>query len=147
MAFRQEKIDIRDELLDQASESTEGYPYFMQLIGYYLMRLIGPDKCIHKNTLDEAVRMSRIDLEENVFQPMISPLSKWDIRFLQAMAQDDDISYTSEIGKRIKRNNSFLQPYRARLISAGIIESPRKGELVFTIPYLADYLRTLSEDY
>lgn len=34
-----------------------------------------------------------------------------------------------------------MQPYRARLIDAGLIESPRKGELVFAVPYLADYVR------
>lgn len=143
MAFRQEKIEIEDELLDQAAESTEGYPYFMQLIGYYLLRLVGPDRCIDTDIVDEAVGLSRKDLEENVFEPILSPLSKWDILFLQAMAQDEGVSYTTEIGKRIKKNNSFLQPYRARLISAGIIESPRKGVLTITIPYLADYLRRL----
>ena len=35
----------------------------------------------------------------------------------------------------------LFQPYRKRLIEAGVIEAPRRGELVFAVPYLADYLR------
>jgi hypothetical protein len=33
-----------------------------------------------------------------------------------------------------------LQPYRKRLLEAGVIEAPRRGELVFAVPYLAEYL-------
>ena len=33
-----------------------------------------------------------------------------------------------------------IQPYRKRLIDAGIIEAPRRGELIFAVPYLADFL-------
>ena len=33
-----------------------------------------------------------------------------------------------------------IQPYRKRLLEAGIIEAPRRGELVFAVPYLSEYL-------
>ena len=145
MAFEKEKISISDALLDLAAASTDGYPYFMQLLGYYLMRYPSPDRQIDRHALDEAVRLSRLDLEENVFSPILLPLSRWDLLFLKAMAQDKKNSYMSEIGKRMKKKNSFLQPYRARLISAGIIESPKKGVVSFTIPYLANYLRNMED--
>ena len=39
------------------------------------------------------------------------------------------------------KSGAAIQSYRKRLIEAGIIESPRRGELVFAVPYLADYLK------
>jgi hypothetical protein len=38
------------------------------------------------------------------------------------------------------KNGPAIQPYRKRLIEAGVIEAPRRGELVFAVPYLAEYL-------
>ena len=146
MAFRQESIEISGDLLDKAADATEGYPYFMQLIGYYLLKYVGTKKLIDEKDVDEAVRTAKKDLEENVFAPMLAPLSDWDRAFLQAMAEDEGVSLVSDIGRRLEKDNSFLQPYRARLISAGIIESPKKGALTFTIPYLAEYLRTLADN-
>lgn len=32
---------------------------------------------------------------------------------------------------------------RKRLIEAGVIESPRRGELVFAVPYLSEYLQNM----
>ena len=145
-AFRQEKINIADDLLDRAATETDGYPYLMQLIGYYLLRYAGEDRRIDGRSISEAVRNAKKDLNENVFAPILSPLSEWDLRFLHAMSEDDGPSSVSEIGKRIGKENSFLQPYRARLISSGIIESPKKGELVFAVPYLAQYLRTADRE-
>lgn len=32
---------------------------------------------------------------------------------------------------------------RKRLIEAGVIEAPRRGELVFAVPYLSEYLQNM----
>jgi hypothetical protein len=40
--------------------------------------------------------------------------------------------------KWVTNNGSF----RKRLIDAGVIESPRRGELVFAVPYLLEYLKS-----
>ena len=142
MAFEKEGIRISEELLDEAVSATGGYPYLMQLIGYYLVRYARNEKTIGTEELQEARKAAMQDLGENVFQPILLPLSNWDRAFLRAMAVDDGQSSMTEIGARLGKKNSFLQPYRARLISAGIIEAPRKGYVEFSMPYLADYLRS-----
>jgi len=48
---------------------------------------------------------------------------------------------TNELHTVLGDNGPALQPYRKRLIDAGIIESPRRGELVFSVPYLSDFIR------
>lgn len=38
-------------------------------------------------------------------------------------------------------SSDYAQKYRRRLIDAGVIEAPRRGEVSFAVPYLGDYLR------
>jgi len=48
---------------------------------------------------------------------------------------------TTVLQTALGKKGPALQPYRKRLIDAGVIESPKRGELVFAVPYLADFLR------
>lgn len=141
-AFSKLGISCTEELCRKAAEETRGFPYLMQLIGYYLERNVRESKEITGEILSISGEQARLDMEENVFAPVLKPLSDNDLSFLMAMSKDDGISRISEVGKRLGKKNSFLQPYRARLMDAGIIESPRTGELVFAVPYLADYLQS-----
>ena len=140
-AFRESEMQIADPLIDTAAKAAEGYPYMMQLIGYYLLRYAEPGKPVTENLLLQAIQAASSDLEENVFAPVLAPLSDQDLMFLKAAAKAGDTAKISEISRSLGWNNSKIQPYRARMIGAGILESPRKGELVFAVPYLAEYLR------
>ncbi len=80
-------------------------------------------------------------MDDNVFVPILAPLSDNDRIFLTAMAQCAGPVTTSELQKKLGEKGPAIQPYRKRLIEAGVIEAPRRGELVFAVPFLADYLR------
>jgi hypothetical protein len=41
--------------------------------------------------------------------------------------------------ERKQRKPPAIQPYRKPLIEAGVIEAPRRGELVFAVFYLVEY--------
>lgn len=56
------------------------------------------------------------------------------------MAQDEGVSKVSDIITRMGATDSSFQPYRARMIDAGVVEAPRRGELVFAVPFLGEYL-------
>ena len=47
---------------------------------------------------------------------------------------------TSKLQAAVGREWPALQTYRKRLIEGGVIESPRRGELVFAVPYLDEYI-------
>ena len=72
---------------------------------------------------------------------MLNPLSDLDLAVLHAMAQDDSITKVADLENRLNLSHGTIQTYRRRLLDAGIISSPRRGELSFTIPGLSDYLR------
>ncbi len=145
-AFEQLGIIADDSLVTKAAEAAQGFPYLMQLIGYYTTQYTKAGQHLDDAHLQLAINAARQDMDQNVFRPILMPLSAKDLEFLKAMAMDDGVSSSSDIAKRMNKSNSYIQPYRARLIDAGIIESPRKGELEFAVPYLADYLRKNGAD-
>ena len=112
----------------------------LQLIGYYLVSLTDEGGSITSEALSEALALARADLNENVFLPMVRPLSRADLAFLEAMAQDNGASKVSDIQRRLGVSQGSVQSYRKRLMDAGVVYSPRRGELGFVVPMLADYL-------
>ena len=90
--------------------------------------------------MDKAEKAAMSDMDDNVFKPILNPLSDNDRIFLRALAQCGGTVTTAELQAALGKNGPAIQPYRKRLIEAGIIEAPRRGELVFAVPYLAEYL-------
>jgi hypothetical protein len=79
-------------------------------------------------------------MEDNVFKPILAPLSDNDKLFLKALARCGGTVTTAKLQAALGKKGPALQPYRKRLIETGVIESPRRGELVFAVPYLSQYL-------
>ena len=134
-------ISITPEMLDAAANSTHGYPYLLQLIGYYLLEFAGKSEAISGERLEMALQNAKRDLVDNVFEPIIKPLSDVDRKFLHAMAKDYKTSRTADLKERLRFSNSMVQVYRKRLIDAGAIAAERRGELAFTLPFFGEYLR------
>ncbi len=139
-AFTTMGIKCPDSILDNASESTHGLPYFMQLLGYYLTIYSENSRKIDETVFYKAKMAAVRDMDDNVFKPVIYPLSDNDRLFLKAMAGCQDPVTIDELKDKLGDKSASIQTYRKRLIEAGVIESPRRGELVFAIPYIREYL-------
>ena len=139
-SFRTLGIKISDEMLDRASLSTRGFPYLMQLIGFYVIQYTANGGEVTEAIMDKVEQAAMNDLEDNVFKPILNPLSDTDILFLRAMARVGGTVTTAKLQTALGRKGFAIQTYRKRLIDAGVIEAPRRGELVFAVPYLSDYL-------
>ena len=66
---------ISDSHLDRAALSTYGFPYLMQLIGYYIIQYTQEGGTVTDNIMDKAEKAAMKDLEDNVFKPILAPLS------------------------------------------------------------------------
>lgn len=141
-AFRSVGLILSDALLDRASYATRGFPYLMQLIGYYLIEYTPDNDKVTEAVLRKAERAAMNDLDDNVFKPILNPLSENDRIFLFAMARCEGNVSTSKLQAKLGNKGPAIQPYRKRLLEAGVIEAPRRGELVFAVPFLRDYLLT-----
>ena len=139
-AFKTVGIGASDAMLDRAALATRGFPYLMQLIGYYLIQYTLEGETITDEIMGKAEQAALSDMDENVFKPILNPLSDNDIFFLRAMARVGGTVTTEKLQAALGRKGPSIQTYRKRLIESGVIEAPRRGELVFAVPYLADYL-------
>jgi len=141
-AFRLVGITISDKLLDRAALSTRGFPYLMQLIGYYVIQYTPKGGTVTDDVMNKSEKAATKDMEDNVFKPILTPLSDNDRVFLRALARCGETATTTKLQAKLGKKGPAIQPYRKRLIEAGVIEAPRRGELVFAVPYLADFLLT-----
>lgn len=140
-AFRTLDIKISDEMLERAAKATRGFPYLMQLIGYYIIQYTPEGESVTEAMMNKVEATAMNDMDDNVFKPILTPLSDNDKVFLLALARCNGTATTNELQAKLGKKGPAIQPYRKRLIEAGVIESPRRGELVFAVPYLAEYLQ------
>ncbi|MCL1879929.1 MAG: hypothetical protein FWF71_04835 [Actinomycetia bacterium] len=124
--------------LSRAARASRGYPYMLQLVGYHLLRTLGDARRISPESVDIAVRNSLDAMVGDVFYPVMRPLTDVERRFLKATAADGRVAAVRE---RLGVSSAYVQNYRKRLIEAGIISSPRRGELDIDVPYFKEYLR------
>jgi AAA+ ATPase superfamily predicted ATPase len=125
---------IRDMAL-----ATKGYPYLIQLIGYYMWESMKREKDVKKAYKHTMVN-SKSSLYSNVHQLIYSELSNEDKRFIKAMAEDEEVSKVSELIMRLEKSSSYISRYRSRLIVSGVIKSVGYGELAFAIPYMKEFI-------
>jgi hypothetical protein len=132
---------VAADALEAMTEATQGYPFLIQLVGSECWRA---DRTAAEITLADAetgIASARRRLGSGVYAPALNAASDRDKSYLLAMAKDDGPSKTSEIAKRLEVDAKYADVYRRRLIDAELIESPRRGYVDFTLPYLRDYLR------
>lgn len=140
-ALRSMDISFQAKTLENIAQATDGYPYLFQLIGFNMLKFIDGGNSLDDAAAELAITNSKQALVDDVFLPCLNPLSAEDRRFLKAMAADDLESSVSDIKERLQVSKSHIQTYRKRLIEAGVIHSPSRGVLAFSIPYLAKHLR------
>lgn len=143
-AFKSIGLVASDEILDSAALATRGFPYLMQLIVYYVIQYTSDGGKVTTAVMEKAKKAAMGDMEDNVFKPILTPLSDNDKVFLKALARCGGSTNTAKLQTALGKKGPAIQPYRKRLIDAGVIEAPRRGELVFAVPYLSEYL--LSDD-
>jgi len=132
---------IVSDALDVMVAATEGYPFFIQLVGDQVWRKAGTASEITLATALEGIVAARRRLGQLVHAPALAEASDVDKSFLIAMAQDDGPSLLGDIAERLKVNSNYAGQYRLRLIALELIAPAGYGRVRFALPYLRDYLR------
>lgn len=141
--FAAADFSLPDKLAAMAATATVGYPFLVQLIGYFLWR--EAEKSTGTLTPAAVDRAIVAGLKRNirlVVEPAMAHTSRRDKDYLNAMAADDGVSSTAEIAVRMGATLTLAANYRARLSAAALIESAGHGRVNFSIPGLREYLRS-----
>ncbi|MDN3483668.1 ATP-binding protein [Arthrobacter sp. APC 3897] len=143
--FSRAAIKVSPGLVHRAAEATGGYPFLIQLVGYFLWREAeGNQRSLTSDTVDRAIAAANRRNVRTVIEAALAAASPKDLDFLAAMAEDDGPSLAGDIGRRIGAKTNLVANYRSRLLAAGLIESAGHGKVTFAIPGLRQHLRSQS---
>ena len=129
---------LTDEIVSKAAIATYGYPYLIQLVGYYLWEDMQGGTGI--DILDDVMVKAKTELFRNVHRMIFAGLSNRDREFVLAMSEDERASSVSVIGERMQKKKNFISLYRERLLSSGVVKSGGRGLLCFNYPYAREFL-------
>lgn len=149
LAFKKPIVDagktIDDDALEQIAMASMGFPYMIQLVGYYVWELSGGDGVIaleHAQLgIDKAMEHMKIGVYEGSYQE----LSDGDKRFLIAMLPDEEESILADIAQRMAVKSNYASRYKARLLEQGIIGEYGRNRFRFEIPGFREYFEEESE--
>jgi hypothetical protein len=135
-------VEFQEKAARQVVREAAGYPYFLQEYGLELWNHAerSPVTTSDLETVREIVNDS---LERSFFGPRFQLATDAEQRYLAAMAARGEPPYrSSEVatgyGAKDQRGVSM---HRDSLIGKGLIWSPRRGQLDFTVPLFAEFLR------
>lgn len=137
-------LRIDDDALEIATETTCGYAYLIQLVGYHVWRAgkahADTSTLITAQDARVGARNALAGFEGTVLETAISGLPLKAVEYLLAMAQDTGASATAAVAQRLEAKPSSLTSYRRMLIKRQVIEPTARGFVTFSIPHMQTYL-------
>lgn len=136
--------EITDGALERIVELTQGYPYFLQEWGYQAWN-IAADSPIGAEDINNASSIALRRLDEGFFRVRFDRLTPKEREYVIEMANLGDGPYRSaDVADALGERVQSLGPRRAKIIRKGMIYSPAHGDIAFTVPMFADFLRRTS---
>ena len=126
---------------DLVVDRTRGYPFFPQEYGRVIWRISRRDSIgIKEIKAAESIALEYLD--ENLFSQRIGKLPSGERRYMAAIASlGDGPQPTGHVAATLGKTQQELSATRDRLIRSSLIYAPRRGEVDFTVPLCADYIR------
>lgn len=140
-------VEFEDAALDEVFRLTRGYPYFLQEWGYQAWNHATHSPItlqdIHATTEKVSQR-----LDKNFFRVRFDRLTPSEKNYLRAMAELGVGPYrTSDIAAVLNVKVTSLGPVRAKLIKKGMIYSPTHGNMAYTVPLFAEFMRSVIPEF
>lgn len=136
-----EDEEITDGALERIVELTRGYPYFLQEWGYQAWN-IADNSPINVEDINNASSIALRRLDEGFFRVRFDRLTPKEREYVIEMADLGDGPYRSaDVADALGERVQSLGPRRAKIIRKGMIYSPAHGDIAFTVPMFADFLR------
>jgi len=132
--------------LDELVAVSGGYPFFIQSYGKHVWDL-ADDSPIAEDDVELARPRAYRELVDSFFKPRYDRATPTERRYLHAMAElgDDEVA-SADVAVRLGHDQpSRVSPQRDGLLTKGLIYAPERGQLAFTVPHMAAYLRQLPE--
>ena len=127
-------LNIKEDTAVKLAKATKGYSFAFQVIGYYAWE--------YPDNLERALKRAKEYLYEFAYQKIWSELSARDREVVFAVHR----SATGEIAS-VRENLSWssnqFNPYRDRLLKAGVISAPQNGYVELALPWFGEYAESV----
>lgn len=137
-----EGVRFTREALTAAVDFTDGYPFFLQVMGDHVWRHASSSP-VRREDIDRIAPLVRDSLDRGFFVFRTDRLPVAQRRYLRAMAELGGTEVASGDVASVLGMRTSAQAGQTRdaLIRKGLIYSPRLGRAAFTVPQFDDYLR------
>lgn len=130
-----------DDALDIATTITDGYPYFLQELGYAAWN-IARNSTITAADVDVALPQYQDKLDSSFFRVRLDRTTEMQRIYLRAMADlGPEPQKAADVATLMNRTSPQMAPTRAGLINMGLLYTPEHGYAAFTVPHFDQFIR------
>lgn len=131
--------EMAPDALDMAVEAIDGFPYMMQLVGYYACSESHNSTVIGEDAARRGIDRAKRDMVEGVLEYTYLDLSSGDKRFLRAMLGTQKDVSLARIAQEMGVKSNYASQYKKRLLEQGVIGECYKGYVRFDMPVFKEY--------
>lgn len=129
-----EGVTFHDDALTRAAGVTEGYPYFIQELGYATWP-IAEHNLITLDDVEAALPIYESKLDSSFFRVRLDRTTDLQRAYLRAMAElGPEAQKAATVAELLDRTSPQVAPTRAELIAMGLLYTPDHGYAAFTVP-------------
>lgn len=132
--------EFSDDLVQTIVNETNGYPYFVQFYGYFLIEH-AKKKRMSKGDLDRLKDKLLSELDASFFEDRFNLASEKEKKILMAMAEmKKDECGAKGIRKKAGVSHAVLMELLKRLTDKGLVYRVARGKYAFSIPLFRDFI-------
>lgn len=130
-----------DDALELCLEVTDGYPYFLQELGYAIWP-IARDNVIDRASVERAVVSYTEKLDGSFFRVRLDRATELERAYMRAMAElGPAMQSAGDVARLLNRTSQQCAPTRSTLIQKGLLYTPEYGYAKFTVPHFDQFMR------
>jgi hypothetical protein len=133
-------LEFEPAALEALLEACDGYPYFVQVYGHAAWNAAEPPS-VDAREAAEAIRIGRQELDAELYAGRWNRTSERAKRYMRAMAMRGDATVASGDVAADLGGHGAVSVVREQLIEHGLIYSPARGQVAFTVPGFAEFIR------
>ena len=136
-------VRYEEPAVDAILDLSERYPYFLQTYGLQTWNAAPEGDLISAGDVEKASQPAREELDRDFFETRFARASKAGRRYLAAMSElgDGPLRSSEVAASGGWKSVTSAGPVRQTLIGKGLIYSPDHGQVDFTVPHFADFMR------
>ena len=132
---------FQPDALEELVKVSQGYPYFIQAYGKAAWNA-SDSSPIALRAVKESEADARAELDEGLYASRWQRATVAGREYLAAMAaiSGDEPSSTSDVARSLGKNTQQVSSIRQSLIELGLIYSPARGKVAFTVPNMGEFI-------